>query len=358
MADKDTKNINEADDGLVREQNPMPAEEGIHANETISKSDLLAKMVGYASKMDKVTLAQAVELMSKTPDEVYDGNKAATAGADNEDQNKKGINSSGTPKEVMHVVGEDLNEILGGNDLSEQFKDKAKVIFEAAVNSRINLEVAKLEEDYAAKIDEANKLFNEKLEESVEEIHGELVEQVDQYLNYVVAEWISENKLAVESGLRADVVESFLAGLKGLFEEHYVDIPAEKEDVVEALALKVDELEAKLNEQTDKNIQLSKSLEEMNVKSISEDMVVGLTETQKDKFKNLLEAVEYSTADEYKRKATVIKETYFSAKNEAKVVEDQLLTEEVEEEVVTKKSTSSDPSVSAYASGISRLQRK
>lgn len=355
MTDKET--INE-DDGLTREHNPMPAEDAIHANETISKSDLLAKMVGYASQMNKVTLAQAVELMSKTPDEVYDGNKGSTQGMDSEDQNKKGINSSNTPKEVMHVVGEDLREILSGNDLSEEFKDKATIIFEAAINSRINLEVAKLDEEYAAMLEEANEVFNQKLEESVEEIHSELVEQVDQYLNYVVAEWMNDNKLAVESGLRADVAESFLTGLKGLFEEHYVEMPAEKTDVVEALALKVEELEAKLNEATDKNINLSKSLDEMNVKVISEDLFSGLTETQKDKFKNLLEAVDYTGVDEYKRKASVIKETYFSAKNEAKVVTDQLLTEEVEEEVPVKKHTSADPAVSHYASAISKLQRK
>jgi len=358
MADRENNNITEADDGLTREQNPMPAEEGLHANEVVSKSDLLAKMVGYASRMDKVTLAQAVELMSKTPDEVYDGNKASTQGAESEMQNKASINSSGAPKEMMHVVGEDLNELIGGADLSENFRDKAKVIFEAAVNSRINLEVAKLDEQYATMLQEANEVFNQKLEEAVEEIHSELVEQDDQYLNYVVAEWVTDNKLAIETGLRADVTESFLTGLKSLFEEHYVDIPAEKTDVVESLALRVEELEAKLNEATDKNITLSKSLDEVNVKVVSEELSIGLTETQKDKFKNLLEAIDFTNADEYKRKASILKETYFSAKSEAKVETDQLLTEEVEEATPAKKSISSDPQVSAYAAALSKFQRK
>jgi len=359
MADRENINITEADDGLTREQNPMPAEEGIHANEVVSKSDLLAKMVGYASMMDKVTLAQAVELMSKTPDEVYDGNRASSQGMESEMQNKAGIISSGAPKEMMHVVGEDLNELINnGGNLSEDFKDKAKVIFEAAVNSRINLEVAKLDEQYAAMLDEANEVFNQKLEEAVEEIHSELVEQVDTYLNYVVAEWVNDNKLAIETGLRADVTESFLSGLKNLFTEHYVEIPAEKTDVVESLALRVEELEAKLNEATDKNISLSKSLEETNVRSVSEDLSIGLTETQKEKFKSLLEAIDYTDAEQYKRKASILKETYFSAKSDVKVETDQLLTEEVIEEAPTKKSTSSDPQVSAYAAALSKFQRK
>lgn len=358
MADKDKAKITEAEDGLTREQNPMPAEEGLHANEVVSKSDLLAKMVGYASRMDKVSLAQAVELMSKTPDEVYDGNRASSQGMGSEDQNKASINSSGAPKEMMHVVGEDLNELIGDTDLSEDFRDKTKVIFEAAVNSRINLEIAKLDEQYAAMLDEANEVFNEKLEEAVEDIHSELVEQVDQYLNYVVAEWVNDNKLSVESGLRADVTESFLTGLKALFEEHYVEIPAEKTDVVESLALRVEELEAKLNEATDKNISLSKSLEETNVRTVSEDLSIGLTETQKEKFKSLLEAIDYTNSDEYKRKASILKETYFTSKSDVKVEADQLLTEEVEENEPTKKSSSSDPQVSAYAAALSKFQRK
>jgi len=198
-------------------------------------------------------------------------------------------------------VEEDVNALLGGEELSEEFKEKAKVIFEAALNSKIKEIQESLEQQYAAM-----------LEEEKEGLKDVLTERVDAYLEYVCEEWITENELAVEAGLKTEMTESFLAGMKGLFEEHYVTIPEEKYDVLESMVEKLDEMETKLNEQIDKNIVLNKRLAESTADVVLDQVSEGLADTQKEKLASLAESVEFESEDEYREKLETLKESYFS----------------------------------------------
>ena len=217
-------------------------------------------------------------------------------------------------------VEEDVNALLGGEELSEEFREKAKVIFEAALNSKVKEIQEALEVQYA-----------EKLAEEKEGLKDTLTERVDAYLEYVCEEWMTENELAVEHGLKTEMTESFLSGMKGLFEEHYVTIPEDKYDVLESMVEKLDEMETKLNEQIDKNIDLNKRLAESTADSILDQISEGLAVTQKEKLASLAESVEFESEAEYREKLETLKESYFSSKAPApKVAQQQTLSEGVD----------------------------
>jgi hypothetical protein len=217
-------------------------------------------------------------------------------------------------------VEEDVNALLGGEELSEEFREKAKVIFEAALNSKVKEIQEALEAQYA-----------EKLAEEKEGLKDTLTERVDAYLEYVCEEWMKENELAVEAGLKTEMTESFLEGMKGLFEEHYVTIPEDKYDVLESMVEKLDEMETKLNEQIDKNIDLNKRLAESTADSILDQISEGLAVTQKEKLASLAESVEFESEDEYREKLETLKESYFSKSSPApKVAQQQTLSEGVD----------------------------
>ena len=198
-------------------------------------------------------------------------------------------------------IEDDVNALLGGEELSEEFKEKAKTIFEAALNSKVKEIQETLEVQY-----------EEKLQEAREELKASLQERVDSYLEYVSQEWIDENTLAIEHGLKTEMTESFLGGMKSLFEEHYVTIPEDKYDVLESMVDKLDDMETKLNEQIDKNIGLNKRLGESTASNILESVSEGLAATQKEKLASLAESVEFESEDEYRGKLEVLKESYFS----------------------------------------------
>lgn len=214
-------------------------------------------------------------------------------------------------------MSEAIEALFAGEELSEDFKMKAATIFEAAVKVKIDEEIARIEEAYA-----------ETLEEQVQEIQEELSSNVDDYLNYVVEQWVSENEVAIEAGLRSELTEEFISGLRNLFAEHYIDIPEEKVSVVEEMAAKVEELETKLNEEIDRNVALSKVINESKQFEILVDACDGLTDTQAEKLKALAEGIEYTSADEYSQKINIIKESYFSTNVKS---ENALDTDEVEE---------------------------
>ncbi len=198
-------------------------------------------------------------------------------------------------------VEEDVNALLGGEELSEEFKEKAKTIFEAALKSKITEVKEQLEAQYASA-----------LNEEIDEMKVELQERVDSYLEYVADEWLQENELAVERGLKTEMTESFLEGMKSLFEEHYVNIPEEKYDVLSAMTDKLDDMETKLNEQIDKNISLNKRLSESVTDGILADVSEGLAATQKEKLASLAEGVEFESEESFKEKLTTLRESYFS----------------------------------------------
>ena len=195
----------------------------------------------------------------------------------------------------------DVNALLGGEELSEEFREKAKTVFEAALQSKVN----QLAEEMQAK-------FDEKLVEEIESTKSELAERVDAYLEYVAEEWFVENELAIEHGLKTEMTESFLGGMKNLFEEHYVQIPDDKYDVLESMVEKLDDMETKLNEQIEKNVSLNGRLSESVADGILDQVSDGLAATQKEKLASLSESVEFESEEQYRDKLETLKESYFS----------------------------------------------
>ena len=221
--------------------------------------------------------------------------------------------------ESVPDIEEDVNALLGGEELTEEFKAKAKTIFEAAVKSRVNEAKAEIEAAHA-----------ERLEEEIVQAKGELSERVDSYLEYVSEEWFTENQLAVEHGLKTELTESFLSGMKGLFEEHYVTIPDDKYDVLESMVEKLDDMETKLNEQIEKNINLNSRLGESVADGILGDVSEGLASTQKEKLASLAESVEFESEESYREKLEVLKESYFLKSSPATSNKSETLSEGVD----------------------------
>jgi hypothetical protein len=243
-------------------------------------------------------------------------------------------------------VKEDVEEMFDGQDLSEEFKDRASTLFEAAVNARIILESSRLEEQYEAR-----------LEEEVTEIAEALEKKLDTYLDYVVENWMKENEVAIESSLRNEIMEEFIDGLKGLFAEHYIDVPEEKIDVVEELATKVDELETMLDESITENSDLKKMVAESKRIDVLEEMATDLTMVQAEKFAALAEGIDFTgDIDSYRKKLSYVKESYFSKKSTP--------TTNIEEETFEGDNTlnesvkSFDPDVNRYAQAIARTIKK
>jgi len=245
----------------------------------------------------------------------------ANAGGVNGKQTVKGAEASGkkTMKEEITVdVSEDVAALTSDETLSEEFKQKAATIFEAAVISRIKTEVAKIEESFEARLEEETQLA----------VEG-LVEKVDGYLDYVVEQWMKNNELALESGIKSEILENFIGGLKGLFEEHYIDIPEEKYDVIGEMDAKIAEVESKLNEAVDANIALTKQVGELKRHEVMAELSEGLTVTETEKFQSLAKEIVFESADSYKEKLQTIRESYFT-KTTAKTGEVQgVITEEV-----------------------------
>jgi AcrR family transcriptional regulator len=221
--------------------------------------------------------------------------------------------------EEEYDLDEDVNALLGGEDLSEEFREKAKTIFEAAINSKVNEIKEALEVQY-----------EERLTEEVQEIAEALSERVDSYLEYVSDEWFQENALAVEAGLKEELTESFMTGLKGLFEEHYVSIPEDKYDVLESMVEKLDEMETKLNEQIEKNVSLNKRLAESVADGIFDEISEGLAATQKEKLASLAESVEFESEEEYREKLETLKESYFPSRVTSPSAKTETLSEGVD----------------------------
>ena len=202
-------------------------------------------------------------------------------------------------------VKEDIDALVGDADLSEEFKQKAATIFEAAINSKVNAEKERLQSEY-----------DTKFEEEISKSKSELTEKVDSYLNYVVEEWMKENKLALERGIKGEIAEDFISGLKKLFEDHYIDVPDEKYDVLEDQASKIEDLEKKLNEEIEKNVEMNKVNGSYKRQEIIDEHSKDLADTAKEKFDSLVEGVEYSSEEDFAQKVKTIKESYFEQKAE------------------------------------------
>jgi hypothetical protein len=282
--------------------------------------------------------------------------KPSAASADTQDTLKKMSEEEETEEEIiaekMHddekkemmkkKMKEDMDALFSDDStISEEFKSKAATIFEARVLDRVTQIEEEVESKYAGM-----------LEEAVAEIKSDLTTKVDDYLNYVVEQWIEENQIAIESGLRAELTEEFIAGLRNLFAEHYIDVPTEKVDLVDELAGKVEELESKLNEEMERGISYAKALVESRKNEITREVCEGLTTTQTEKIKTLAESVEFSTEDEYKNKVETIRENYFPSgikKADANDLHEQV-EDTAEQKVIT------DPFVAAVSQAISKTR--
>lgn len=262
-------------------------------------------------------------------------------GHEDEAQDKAMVKKMVKKDALKEKMKEDMDALFTGENLSEEFVQKASTIFEAAV-------IARAEEVIA----EAEAQLTEEFEAAVEEIKEDLAAKVDDYLNYMVEEWVKENEIAIEKGLRAEIVEDFITGLKGLFEEHYIDIPADKVDVVEELTAKVEELEEAYNEQIKSAIEMKKELNEHKKFEAIYAACEGLTQTQVEKLKSLAEGVEFTTDEEFATKLSTLKESYFKA--DVKVADSSDLDEVLVEEEKKEKIISDDPSISIYAKTISQ----
>jgi len=226
-----------------------------------------------------------------------------------------------TTDEVVEEINieDDVNALLGGEELSEEFREKAKLVFETALNSK----VSEVKEALEAK-------YQETLEEKIEAEKAALSERVDNYLEYVADEWFNENALAVEQGLKTDMTESFLSGMHSLFEEHYVTIPDDKYDVLESMVEKLDDMESKLNEQIEKNIGLNSRLGESVADGIVSSVSEGLAATQKEKLASLAESVEFESEESYREKLETLKESYFASKGSSPSAKAETLSEGVD----------------------------
>ena len=240
-------------------------------------------------------------------------------------------------------VEEDINALIAGEELSEEFQSKARTIFEAAIKSKIG----ELKEQLKGQ-------YEQSLTEEVATVKKELTERVDSYLEYVAEEWVKENQLAIEHGLKTEMTESFLTGIKGLFEDHYVSIPEEKYDVIENMVDKLDEMEGKLNEQIEKNVALNRRLAESTADGIFAEVTEGLADTQKDKLAGLVENVEFESEADYREKLVTLKKSYFPENAGSQRDKSENLSEEANQPSYQQISGSME----AYLSTLNRVAKK
>lgn len=292
------------------------------------KAVLPASNLGNGEPMPKIAAVTPGQTEQETDPE---NNVLATG--DTSNQNRASVS-----------MKEDIEAMFHGADLSEEFKEQATVIFEAAVTARVNEVVQDLEEQY-----------NTALETEVVKLHEDLTTKIDQYLDYVVEQWMEENKVAIEHSLRTEITEGFIAGLRGLFEEHNMDIPEDKIDVVEELQGEIASMQERLDSVMQENMELLGHLSEATRESILTDVAEGLTVTQAEKLLTLAEGVEFDSPDNFRKKLEIVKENYFpSDKTSSK---QQNLLEEVNEEG-QKETIHTDSLVSKYATAISRTVKK
>ena len=292
--------------------------------------DAQQKSAGAADAMPKIKEEQETEA-SEGSEEIVETNE-----------------DEAVAEEAVEVVEEDekiditadVDALVKDEDLSEEFKTKAATIFEAALNSKVKEAKKKMHAGY-----------EEKLKEESEKAKSELVEKVDSYLAYVVEEWMKENELALERGIKGEIAEDFISGMKKLFEEHYISVPDEKYDVLEDQASKIDSLEKKLNEEIEKNVELTKANSEKTKTQIVAEMSEDLADTAKEKFNKLAEEVEYSNETDFRAKISTIKESYFGAKKEVSSdIDDVAVGDSVGETIDLSKS------MAAYTAAITKTK--
>src|SRR6056300_267725 len=330
-----------------------PTDSNPDATKKISQvsGDPQQKAQGSADAMPSVKEEEEADKADEKKSEVKEGEMPKAAlDALKKSQDKKEMSHEDEKKKDMKEESEedlidvsaDVEALTKDEDLSEDFKSKAATIFEAAVKSKVSEMKKKM-----------NASYEEKLKEEVETAKSELVEKVDSYLNYIVEEWMKENSIAIERGIKGEIAEDFISGLKKLFEDHYIDVPDEKYNVLEDQASKIEDLEKKLNEQIEKNVEQNKAIGELKRQDIIDEASSDLADTAKEKFNKLAEEVEFSNEGDFKTKVATIKESYFGAKKES--------SNDIDDVAVGNESEQVDPadlsnSMAAYTAAISKTK--
>ena len=329
--EKEKEKEDDKDEDEMSEKEHMPK----------TKSGMIQAMYDNMNKMKKADIASSYhKIMSAMHRDMKDKEEGMHDKDDEED--KKKVKEAVDQRVKSIDVSDDVNALVSGDDsLSEEFKTKAATIFEAAVKSKVKSEIERLEGEYSSELSEAKETVKE-----------ELTTKVDNYLNYVVEQWMADNELAIEKGIKGEIAEDFIGGLKQLFEDHYIDIPDEKYDVLDAKEQEIEELKGKVNEMTEKSMEMKKQINEFSKDEILEEVTAGLADTEVEKLKSLIEDVSYEGADEYKKKLTTIKESYFGNAKSAPASTENVDAQSNTEDGNTV--TDMSDSMSRYTAAISR----
>lgn len=319
VAEETTEEVVEDQEALAEENNEETSEE---STEVVAEGEM------------PPALKKALDKKKGDDDEDDDEDED-----EDEDDDKK--EDKMKKEELSFDVKEDVAALTEGEELSEEFKQKAETIFEAAVVARVKAETARIEEEFETRL-------NEQVEKNVEG----LVEQVDGYLGYVAEQWIEQNELALERGMKSEILEGFVEGLKGLFEQHYIDVPEERYDVLGQMEEKVEELEDKLNEQVKKNIEAQKVISEHQRKEILDNAKEGLTDTEVEKLMGLAEELAFDDAETFAKKVQTIRESYFTNKAKSDTIVESVITDEPVEELTEEVKKHVDPKMAAYMSAL------
>ena len=338
ILDEAKAKVKEDEDGEEEEE----MEEAVSVPKT--KAGMIKALYNQLNGMKKSDLSDSfTTIMGSTLAEEDESDE------DDEEEVKAGykMENKKLKKEDLDInVKEDMDALVSGEDLSEEFKTKASTIFEAAVSAKVISEVNQ-------RVDELETNYNIEMSEAKEEHLSTVTEKVDGYLNYVTEEWMKENELAVEKGIRSELVEDFMTGLKNLFTEHYIDIPEEKVDLVDDLFEKVEELEQKLDESINTSVDIKKELAEYKKAETLREVSEDLADTEKEKLGKLADGIDFEDKSQYSEKLEVIKENYFP-KQQSETITEEL--ENTEEEQNISESTT-DPIMSKYASALTRLNK-
>jgi len=319
-----------------------PADKG-KVSESASKMSLIKSIYDKLDEMSKEEVAEILGALNEVDDAEFDeeGNEIVS-----ETKETKEV----VAREEFSLEG-DVQALIEGEELSDEFKEKAATIVEAAVFARVNDEIS-------TRIDKLDEQYKTELQEAIENNRTVMIEKVDDFMNYVVKEWMQENELAVDKGIRSEIVEDFMVGLKNLFVEHYVDIPDEKVDLVDDLFAKVEDLEGSLNSEIQKNIDSSKELKEYKKMDALYTVSEGMTEVDQEKMIKLAEGIEYENEETYTEKLQIIKDKYFRTED---AEDKQVLSEDTQDDMEPNEENSSDDamadapeSIRQYASAISR----
>ena len=333
---------------------PMAAEETEEVEEEVEeikempklKSEILQGLVDHMKGLKKEDLAKiyGTTVLGEEDGDDDDEDKDDDEEGEEEESEEKKVKKESIDQIVDGLdVSDDVTALVDGEELSEEFKTKAATIFESAVKSKVRVELEKIQEQ------------NDKvMEDMAESTMNDIVEKVDDYMNYVVEQWMEDNQLAIERGLKGEIAEDFISGLKNLFEDHYIDVPDEKYDILEANLTKIEELEEKLNKQMEENVQLKKQKGELVKESMISAVADGMTDTETEKFQSLVEDVEFSDEESYKGKLQTIRESYFGT---SEVKTENVLTEEGQSETPVETSGTMAQYMSAIGKDVKRSKK-